>query len=123
RYATVFFLRTKDEVFEKFKEYLANVPHKPSALTLRSDNGGEYTSTEFKDWAAKNGIKLEPSPPYTPQYNGVAERFNRTINNMTRALLLDASLTNGFWAEAVNFASYVNNRVPSKAINNKSPYE
>ena len=44
--------------------------------TLRSDNGGEYTS---KDFFKKNGIRHERTVPKTPEQNGVAERMNRTL--------------------------------------------
>lgn len=42
--------------------------------TLRSDNGGEYTSIEFTEYLTKEGIKQELTIPHTPQQNGLAER-------------------------------------------------
>ena len=46
--------------------------------TLRTDNGGEFTSTEFNDYLKMEGIRREFSVPKTPEQNGVAERLNRT---------------------------------------------
>jgi transposase InsO family protein len=44
---------------------------------LRSNNGGEYTSKEFKCFCKEVGIKRELlTLPYNPQQNGVAERKN-----------------------------------------------
>ena len=44
--------------------------------TLRSDNGGEYTSAEFTEYLKQEGIRHEPTVPKTPKQNGVAERMN-----------------------------------------------
>ncbi|GJZ16004.1 putative ribonuclease H-like domain-containing protein, partial [Tanacetum coccineum] len=47
----------------------------------------------------------------TPQQNGVAERKNRTLIEAARTMLADSLLPIQFWAEAVNTACYVLNRV------------
>nr|GEX47487.1 ribonuclease H-like domain-containing protein [Tanacetum cinerariifolium] len=57
------------------------------------------------------GIKKEFSVPRTPQQNGIAERKNRTLIEAARTLLADSLLPNPFWAEAVNTACYVQNKV------------
>jgi transposase InsO family protein len=54
---------------------------------LRIDRGGEFTSLEFNKFCEQNGIKRQLTTAYTPQQNGVAERKNRTVMNMVRALL------------------------------------
>lgn len=38
-------------------------------------------------------------------------------------MLVDASLSNGFWAEAVSTSVYIVNRLPCAINNNKTPYE
>ncbi|CAA0820534.1 Unknown protein [Striga hermonthica] len=77
----VYFLRTKGEVFQYFKRFHAMVERQAGKplKCLRSDNGGEYTSHEFKNYCAEHGIRHEKTVPGTPQHNGVAERINRTI--------------------------------------------
>ena len=50
---------------------------------LRSDNGGEYISNEFKKFCNKEGIQRELIAPHNPQQNGVAKRKNRTIVGAT----------------------------------------
>ena len=62
--------------------------------TLRTDNGGEYTSEMFDSYLKKEGIKHELTIPKTPEQNGVAERINRTLVEMGRAML--HNMTNGF---------------------------
>jgi len=90
---------------------------------LRSDNGGEYLSNEFKAYLAQHGIKHELTVAYTPQQNGVAERMNRTLLDLTRAMLHHKKIDKIFWAEALTTAVYIRNRVTSRALSpNLTPH-
>ncbi|GJX06590.1 hypothetical protein Tco_0194522 [Tanacetum coccineum] len=71
----------------------------------------------------RKGIKREFSNARTPQQNGVDERRNRTLIEAARTMLADAKLPVTFWAEAVNTACYVQNRVLVNKSQNKTPYE
>ncbi|GJU77547.1 retrovirus-related pol polyprotein from transposon TNT 1-94 [Tanacetum coccineum] len=71
----------------------------------------------------KGGIKSEFSVARTPQQNGVAERKNMTLIEVARTMLADSLLPTTFWAEAVNTACYVQNRVLVTKPHNKTPYE
>jgi transposase InsO family protein len=53
---------------------------------LRTGNGGEYTSKEFMDFCAGEGIRRELIVPYNPQQNGVAERKIKAIVGAARAM-------------------------------------
>ncbi|GJW71851.1 ribonuclease H-like domain-containing protein [Tanacetum coccineum] len=66
---------------------------------------------------------MEFSIARTPQQNGVAERRNRTLIEAARTMLADSKLPTTFWAEAVNTACYVQNRVLVVKPHNKTPYE
>lgn len=91
--------------------------------TLRSDNGGEYVSNEFKAFLAECGIKHQLTVAYTPQQNGVAERMNRTLLDLVRSMLLQKNIGKSFWAEAISTAVYIRNRVTSKSLpRNVTPY-
>ncbi|KAI3680946.1 hypothetical protein L6452_35726 [Arctium lappa] len=70
-----------------------------------------------------NLLSVSQSAPRTPQQNGVAERRNRTLIDAARSLLADSKLPITFWAEAVNTACYVQNRVLVVKPKNKTPYE
>ncbi|GJR62973.1 ribonuclease H-like domain-containing protein [Tanacetum coccineum] len=59
----------------------------------------------------------------TPQQNRVAERKNRTLIEAARTMLADSKLPTTFWAEVVNTACYVQNRVLVTKPHNKTPYE
>jgi hypothetical protein len=54
---------------------------------------------------------------------GVVERFNRTKLEMTRAMLFDSSLPKFLWAEAMNHMCWLSNRMPTRALNGKTPFE
>ncbi|GKB61086.1 putative ribonuclease H-like domain-containing protein [Tanacetum coccineum] len=69
------------------------------------------------------GIKREFSVARTLQQNGVAERKNRTLIEAVRTMLADLLLPTTFWAEAINNAFYVQNRVLITKPHNKTPYE
>ncbi|GKC06410.1 putative ribonuclease H-like domain-containing protein [Tanacetum coccineum] len=77
----------------------------------------------MNDFCSRKGIKREISNARTPQQNGVAERRNRTLIEAARTMLADAKLLVTFWAEAVNTACYVQNRVLVNKSHNKTPYE
>nr|GEZ41173.1 ribonuclease H-like domain-containing protein [Tanacetum cinerariifolium] len=69
------------------------------------------------------GIRRESSVARTPQQNGVAERKNKTLIEAARTMLANSKLSTTFWAEAVNTACYVQNRVLVIKPHNKTPYE
>lgn len=94
-----------------------------SVKRIRCDNGGEFTSNFMKEFYTKQGILLEKTCPRTPQQNGVAERKHRHLLETARALRFEANLPKKFWGECVLTAAYIINRLPSKVIENKTPYE
>jgi transposase InsO family protein len=90
----VYFLKSKDELLEKFKEFKALVENlfERKSKILRSHNGGEYTSNEFGSFGRDVGIKRKLTTPYNPQQNGVAERKNRTIMEAMEIMIHDQDL-------------------------------
>jgi transposase InsO family protein len=90
---------------------------------LRWDNGGEYTSKDFMDFYAGEGIRRELNVPYNPQQNGVAERKNRAIVGAARAMLHDQGLPLILWVEACYTAVYLQNKSPHRAVESMTPEE
>lgn len=123
RYTWVYILKTKDQVFEKFCEWKSMVENQEDKKVkiLRTDNGGEYTSGEFEKYLKKEGIRHELTIPKNPEQNGVAERMNRTLVEMTRSMLHD--MPKKFWAEALSTAVYLRNRSPTTSVPDMTPYE
>jgi hypothetical protein len=108
--------------FQEFKALVENQTGKKIRV-LRWDNGGEYTSKEFMDFCAGEGIRRELTVPYNPQQNGVAERKNRAIVGAARAMLHDQGLPLFLWAKACYTAVYLQNRSPHKAVRSMNPEE
>ena len=67
---------------------------------MRTDNGGEYVGKEFKKICNDLGIIHETTSPHTPEHNGIAERYNRTLQEGALTLQHDADFSNKFWVSA-----------------------
>jgi hypothetical protein len=96
RKAWTYFLTEKSEslyVFQCFKKMVEKETGK-FINCLRTDRGGEFNSNEFKEFCRHNGIRRQLTTSYTPQQNGVAERKNRTMMNMVRAILSEKKTQN-----------------------------
>jgi transposase InsO family protein len=90
---------------------------------LITDGGGEFCNKELGELLELEGIQHNVSPPYTPQHNGMAERANRTIIEMTRCMMLQSNMAPEWWGEAVIFAAATTNALPSLAKSRASPVE
>nr|ABW74566.1 integrase [Boechera divaricarpa] len=125
RMSWVYFLKSKGEAFDMFKNFKALVEKQSEqqVKVLRTDRGGEFTSTKFNQFCEKEGIHHELTTAYTPEQNGVAERKNTTVVEMARSMLKERNLPNQFWAESVRTAVYLLNISPTKAVLNRTPYE
>lgn len=119
RKVTVYCLKSKDEVVEYVRKYIARVERETDKKIkrFRSDNGLEYCNKTLKRMFDEMGIKHERTNVDTPQMNGIAERINRTLLDLVRAMLKSAELPERFWAEAVVTACYIKNRDIHSSIN------
>lgn len=118
-FVIVFGLKRKSEAAKAIKNYVAMVTTKFPGLQIekfRCDNGSEYFNSVVKDFFAENGTQFEPSNPYTPQQNGVAERMNRTLLEKARCMLLECQLNKSFWIEAIKTSAYLLNRSPTRGL-------
>lgn len=124
RYTKIYLLSAKSDAKHCFKQYVAEMENKfeKRLKSYRSDRGGEYLNQWLDAFCQEKGITNQTTLPYTPQQNGVAERKNRYLIEMTRCLLIDAKLGKEFWGEAVMTAAYLQNRIPSDSVE-RTPYE
>jgi hypothetical protein len=90
-------------VLDVFKEFHAKVERETGRKLkcIRGYNGGEYRGP-FERYCRNFGIRLEKTPPKTPQLNGLTERMNRTLTERVTTILSHAKLPNSFWAKALN---------------------
>ena len=125
RFTSITFLKAKSEALEQFKIFNAWTENQTqkSIKSLRSDNGGEYISKNFKRFCEDHGISRQFTIPYTPQQNGVVERKNHTFMEVARSMLMASNLDAKFWAKAISTSCYLQNIIPTKVVKKSTPYE
>ena len=125
RYMWTMLLKEKSEAFGRFKKFKVLIEREAGTTikTLRTDRGGEFTSHDFNNFCEENGIQRHLTAPYSPQQNGVVERRNRTVLEMTRSILKHMSVPNYMWGEAVRHVTYLVNRSATRTLAYKTPYE
>jgi hypothetical protein len=125
RYMWLVLLATKDEAAKAIIHLQARaeaeVGHKLG--TLRTDHGGELTAQAFMEYCAGKGVQRHLTAPYTPQQNGVVERRNQTVLGMAQCMLKSMGIPGRFWGEAVTTTVFVLNGAPTRALEDKTPYE
>ncbi|WKA11706.1 hypothetical protein VitviT2T_029179 [Vitis vinifera] len=118
-------MKTKDEVnllFQKFHK-MFETQYNAKVRVLRSDNGGEYQSSDLQKYLEGHDIIHQTTCSNTPQQNGVAERKNRHLLEVVRASLIAAKTPISYWGETITSAAYLINRVPSTSINFQTPLQ
>lgn len=121
----VFLLKHKSEANDcliSFHKMIKNQFNKAVKRVL-CDNGGEFTSNRMVNFYFEHGILLETAFPHTPQQNNMVERKHCRLLETARALKLEEKLPSKFCEECVLTTTHIINRLPSKIIRNKIPYE
>jgi hypothetical protein len=123
RFTWIYFLKYKSEVFQKFHEFQTMVERQfdRKILAMQTDWGGEYQ--KLNSFFSQIGIIHHVSCPHAHQQNGVIERKHRHIVEVGLSLLAHASMPLKFWDEAFMAATFLINRLPSKVIENQTPFE
>ncbi|KAG9453481.1 hypothetical protein H6P81_006385 [Aristolochia fimbriata] len=128
RFTWVEFIREKSDTYKVFASLCKRLMTEKNVvigriIRIRSDHGREFENNQFAQFCEKKGISHEFFAPKTPQQNGVAERKNKTLQEMARAMINSKNLPHKLWAEAVNTTCYISNRVHLRYLTHKTPYE
>ena len=134
RYGYLYLIHDKSQSLDVFKTFKSEVENQLNKRikSVRSDRGGEYYGRydgsgeqrpgPFARFLEECGIVPQYTMPGSPSMNGVAERRNRTLKDMVRSMISHSTLPESLWGEALKAATYILNRVPTKATD-KTPYE
>ena len=114
RYGFVCLLASKSDVAERVIEVVSWIETQTGqrVRTVRSDNGTEFVNQTLRAFYAQRGITHQTSTRYTPQQNGVAERFNQTIQIKVRPMLAESGVGAELWGEVWQAACYLRNLSP-----------
>lgn len=118
-------IHSATEAIVFFKTWVARAEKQTGKLLkrVRMDGATYFTRGEMEKHLLKEGVIREISAPYLQSQNGVAERANWTVMDMTRALLIEAGAEDRLWNYAFDTALYIKQRLPHAAVNGRSPYE
>ena len=125
RITWLYLLKHKSDVcniFQVFHKMITTQFNTPIKI-VKFDNGGEYCNNKFKNFMESVGILHQTSCPNSPQQNGVAERKNRHLLEITRSLIIGSNVPSYLWGEALCSVVYLINRVPSSVLNFKRPLD
>jgi len=119
-------LEKKSELFKALTEYKATSENQLQEYgyrltNIRLDGAGENLSNDVKFFCQKQGIRIEPSPPYAPQINGAAERLIQEHWTRARILLFASNLPNNLWPQAIQQCNWLRNRLPANRIDGGIP--
>ncbi|KAJ9551570.1 hypothetical protein OSB04_015615 [Centaurea solstitialis] len=122
-YVWVYPLKQKSDVYQKFIYFHSYVKtHFEKAIkSFQCDMGREFDNTLFRDFCNNHGIQFRFSCPHTSSQNGKAERMIRTLNDITRSLLTQASMPPTYWVDALFMANYLHNILPTKTLHFRTP--
>jgi hypothetical protein len=125
QHVALYYMKTKDEAPEKVKHYLTYIKRQGEKYpkAVRADNGCENVNNDLIGWCHTKGIELQTTVLHTPEQNGITERWNRTVVELSRAMLLAHRLPSELWPEAMTYATYIQNRAYTRAIPDMTPYQ
>jgi transposase InsO family protein len=125
RLCWVYLMKDKSEVPEIFKCFSKMIETQFDAKIsiLRSDNGTEYFNKNLGEFFQHKGIQHQSTCPNTPQQNGIAERKNRHLLEVARAIMFESNVPKFLWGDAVLTASYLINRMPTRVLSYRTPLD
>jgi transposase InsO family protein len=123
RFNRIYLLQKKDQSESRIMSFVKEIKNQidVTPAILHTNRGGEFGSLLFKKFLLDNGISLEQGPANSPQTNGLAERFNRTLLIKICCMLAQCNVPLNYWDETAKYASTLINMLPSVALEWRSP--
>jgi IS30 family transposase len=125
RLSWVYLIKEKSKVEIIFKNFytMVQTQFQKNIQILQSDNGREYFKNMLSQFFLEKGIVHQSSCVDIPQQNGLAERKNKHLLEVARALLFTNQVPKYLWGEAVLTATYLINRMPNKVLSFETPFD
>ena len=127
RFAKAYSVKHKNEAGKCLERFLITtrnlIGKNEKVCYIRADNGTEFTGGKFLEVTKREKIEYNTTPPHTPELNGTAERFNKTIQNKIRSLMIDSGLPESMWISALEVAVHIYNRTPHKSLDYETPIQ
>ena len=117
-------LRLKSDTFATLANFFSFVRTQFGATVkaVQCDNGREFDNSSSRTFFLTHGVHLRMSCPYTSPQNGRAERMIRSVNNIVRSLLFQASMSPSYWVESLHTATHLLNILPTKTLSSSTPH-
>ena len=123
-YITLRFLKGKHEAAQAVRDYFTYLEtHGHIAKAMRTDRGREFVNDALQKWCQSKGIENQLTAPYSPSQNGVAERANRTLVELARAMVNAQNVPEFLWEYAIDHAAYIRNCSYTCTLQGETPYE
>ena len=89
---------------------------------VRNDRAKDFLNKDMEQFCKQHGIYQAPTPAYSPSLNGLVERMNRSIFEVARPLLIQASADHRLWGEAAIWAVFLLNVTPNTHLEGLTPF-
>jgi hypothetical protein len=123
RWTRVYMLGKKSDQLEAIKGLFRYSKTQTGNKVKWARNDGEWDSADWHLLKKRYGIRQMKTQADTPQSNGVSERFNGTIGQMARSILIASALPPSFIGLALETASYTWNRTPRSNSELRTPFD
>jgi hypothetical protein len=124
RFTWVYFLRSKNEVLDKFLDFKTHVEHKSrrAIKVLRMDNGTRYLNRRLTDFCRHEGIDLQTLATFSPHKIDISALRIHTLKSMASCMIKAKSLDPALEVKAISSATHILNWSPHPALDGKTPF-
>jgi hypothetical protein len=125
KYHDLFPIRSKQEVRSSLDQLDAKLKRQYGLeiMVIHIDGEWNINSNDAIQWALDKGYEVETTAVDSPEQNGLAERSGGVVGQRARAFHIEAKLPKNLWSESYTAAVYIINRLPTKSLDWKTPYE